>query len=1130
MKNIKARLLSLLLTLVMLTGVLAAFPMEAFAAPNAQTRTLMLYLVGANLESNWECATWNLVQSMEADHDENLNYIVMTGGSKEWHTEAEYLDGAKAVDAEYDQIWKLEGKRDGEEHGKMKLLEPTGIEGFEKANMGKAETLTSFVDYCYENYPADQYDLILWDHGGAFTRGFGMDERFDERGPISVPHMVAALKKTKLVKDQRKFEIIDFDACLMAGPEVAAAFAPYADYLVASAELEPGSGQEYTGWLNAVRENPGMNGFELGKLIVDGLAAFYTDEVEEEGTLAVIDLKNFTERLMPLISELDDILLREAKSLGELNGRYNFYDELYSLLTAFGYDGGDISLYDLGTLVGSLSSPQSEMDNIDDDEIDALTNAYTETALKILAVLGDRDGSGDDVIYSAESAITRRTVDGYSVRGLDGAFLPPDESGYLTIRPTGFNIFFGDGKIPEAYTYLDQIKYANDLLTDGPTLSFLEKRGLSAAYYALIVRFGQVVSELSESAEGSVTWADVKENLKQSSAYFDRSGVPDIIRYIAAHDDDFASEDGVEAYFSKIIDQQAGEALRKDKIGVKKLVDANGDSIFYQVTIRDASSQSLMSVLSAAKLKVGNYESPEFEETLSTYFNKTYSEMYPNGVWFYGPDYEGTLDHYRYYEALDDSDADIYQRVYSDPTSVWIVPQVDTYCFVLTDQNGAEHPARIDYRDRSRTRASIPIRIIFADGISDAYIEISFGENGWQTDGVSFYSDTERSCYPMDSDFFDGAKYTTAAGLPDYNGNAYLNPISQFCEIDVSKKDWGISLGWKKIGEIDEIVNSVPAHFVTDVYGYRIDITDLFASADEAAKQGDVAYTIDCADFTVAEAVYDGSAQTPKVTASLQGAALTEGEDYKVLYDGSSNPGDARIVVIGIGDFYGALDLTYTIKDSLAVKVDGTEIGGDDYTVDEETGAVTLTEEYLKTLAVGGHTLTVVISGVESTTDFTVDPVENKDTEGNEGESTTDFTVDPVEYKVTEGNEAEWTKNGGNDLSFRTDAGTGKLFAVRIDGADAAAGSYAVGEDGTVTLKDAFLKTLSDGEHALTLVFTDGEASARFTVRAAKDPSCVTPQTGDDSRTVLWIVIMTVSAAGAASIILFDRKHGVSEK
>lgn len=139
-----------------------------------------------------------------------------------------------------------------------------------------------------------------------------------------------------------------------------------------------------------------------------------------------------------------------------------------------------------------------------------------------------------------------------------------------------------------------------------------------------------------------------------------------------------------------------------------------------------------------------------------------------------------------------------------------------------------------------------------------------------------------------------------------------------------------------------------------------------------------------------------------------------------MVLDGSSDPGSAYLTVFGIGDFCGALGLDYTIKDSFAVKVDGKEIGGDDYTVDEETGAVTLTEDYLKTPAPGDHTLTVIISGTETTTNFTV--------------------------------------------------------------------------------------------------------------QAAGEQRSVPPQTGDNSYTELWIVLMTVSAVGTISLVLFDKKQRVSEK
>ena len=180
---------------------------------------------------------------------------------------------------------------------------------------------------------------------------------------------------------RQKFEIINFDACDMATVEVIAALEPYADYLVASAEDEQGYGQEYTTWLNAVKEKPEMNGFELGKAIVDATIDFYCrtdfdsyDVSTIEATLAVIDTENFKERLLGELIELDNTLVNQAKNAGRRNNRFNFYDEIYALSNAYKYAQGDISCYDLGNYVGSLSALQSEMDNYTASQISAQKN------------------------------------------------------------------------------------------------------------------------------------------------------------------------------------------------------------------------------------------------------------------------------------------------------------------------------------------------------------------------------------------------------------------------------------------------------------------------------------------------------------------------------------------------------------------------------------------------------------------------------------------------------------------------------------------------------------------------------------------------------------------------------------
>ena len=154
-------------------------------------------------------ATESLVRATKSEYNEKLNFIVMTGGAKTWHTDSEYLSGTDSIDPKYNQIWKLEGKRGDEEHGKLTLLEESGIEGCAVTPMSSPKTLTAFTDYCYENYPADSYDLILWDHGGGPAYGFGNDCR---GGSLSLEETSQAFSASKLIRSGQKFDLIDYDA------------------------------------------------------------------------------------------------------------------------------------------------------------------------------------------------------------------------------------------------------------------------------------------------------------------------------------------------------------------------------------------------------------------------------------------------------------------------------------------------------------------------------------------------------------------------------------------------------------------------------------------------------------------------------------------------------------------------------------------------------------------------------------------------------------------------------------------------------------------------------------------------------------------------------------------------------
>lgn len=108
--------------------------------------------------------------------------------------------------------------------------------------MGDPLTLSSFLNYGFDFFPADSYSLILWDHGGGPVLGYGVDENF--RDLLTLDELSEALEDS-VGAHMTKLEWIGFDACLMSSLEVASVLAPYANYMIASQETEPGWGWNY---------------------------------------------------------------------------------------------------------------------------------------------------------------------------------------------------------------------------------------------------------------------------------------------------------------------------------------------------------------------------------------------------------------------------------------------------------------------------------------------------------------------------------------------------------------------------------------------------------------------------------------------------------------------------------------------------------------------------------------------------------------------------------------------------------------------------------------------------------------------------------------------------------------------
>jgi len=260
--------------MILLTVLMAVWLTGSFVGVGAQgnasdTWAIYWYLCGSDLESEYGFATEDLLEMLEVELPENISVVILTGGAQEWQNEA--MDPDELTVCLYDS--------DG--------FEVLGT--LPQANMGDPETLYQFLSFCTENFPADNQAVIFWNHGGGSVAGVAFDENYD--GDALSLNEIGLVFSSIHEEAGVVFELVGFDACLMATIDAASILAPYARWMVASEEVEPGCGWEYTGLFQGLVENPKMHGGEWGRIICDTYyAGCEAIGQEDDVTLSVIDL------------------------------------------------------------------------------------------------------------------------------------------------------------------------------------------------------------------------------------------------------------------------------------------------------------------------------------------------------------------------------------------------------------------------------------------------------------------------------------------------------------------------------------------------------------------------------------------------------------------------------------------------------------------------------------------------------------------------------------------------------------------------------------------------------------------------------------------------------------------------
>ncbi len=238
----------------------------------AAVAMLAVMVVPATMSAGDEGAEWTFMVYLDADNsletfgDLNIEWLETVGSDEN----VNFVVLMDPLSGDANLLYVNEGDSDysiGDEYGYPK-----------EVDMSDPAVLEEFIVNTCTDYPADRYALILWDHGGGW-RGLCWDDTTEAlTGNDECITMVelrdalmGAKEETGIVLD-----VVGFDLCLMAMPEVAYQVMDCADYVVFSEETVPGAGFPYDAIARDLVADADMDGKELSKVIVKDYGEYYS--------------------------------------------------------------------------------------------------------------------------------------------------------------------------------------------------------------------------------------------------------------------------------------------------------------------------------------------------------------------------------------------------------------------------------------------------------------------------------------------------------------------------------------------------------------------------------------------------------------------------------------------------------------------------------------------------------------------------------------------------------------------------------------------------------------------------------------------------------------------------------------
>jgi len=420
----------------------------AFSA-KADTWVIYWYLVGSDIESNGGDASRDLSELLSSQLSPDVKFFIQTGGAKKWHNQQ--------ISSSQTQRWLVDSEG-------MHLLESFG-----PVHMGRTESLSDFLQYGKSKFQADHRMLILWDHGGGPIGGIGYDELHNMEY-LSLANVYDALNRVYGSSDdsRKPFDIIGFDACLQASLESLVFVADWADYMVASEQVEPFNAWDY-GFAGELSRDTSISARRLGEIIVETyVKGCFENGTQDVATLSVTD----TAKAFPFFLALQDLGSRIQNDLaGSPNGRSGVLariDRTAGNAERFGTDDDLYEVIDLGQFLESLCSGGNYGD-------------VCERALQTYS---------DTVVYSLTGGVS---------------------------QATGLSMYYPVKKSREAF---------NDVLKNGyfPSLFLIVEGMLTGG-----INNNQINAIVQSTAESNKAYAEVAEWLKGYGSAEEGSGMENVL-------------------------------------------------------------------------------------------------------------------------------------------------------------------------------------------------------------------------------------------------------------------------------------------------------------------------------------------------------------------------------------------------------------------------------------------------------------------------------------------------------------------------------------------------------------------------------------------------------------------------